>query len=264
MPTDTITLVLANYAALLACFVALWALSVRLKDASIVDIAWGPACALPGVLTYFRTDAADPRAGILVALSCLWAGRLATHLARRNIGHGEDYRYRAMRAKQGSDLAFARWSLVWVFGLQATIAWLVSMPLQLGQLGGPPTMGVVGIAGILVFAAGFLFEAIGDAQLAAFKRDPANKGKLMTRGLWALTRHPNYFGDACVWAGLALIALEAPHGWAALFSPALMAFFLVRVSGKALLERKLRKTYPEYAAYAQRVSGFIPCPPRRT
>lgn len=263
MPPDTITLILTNYAALLACFVALWAVSLRLKDASIVDIAWGPACALPGVLTYFRTDASDPRSGILVALSCVWAGRLAAHLARRNIGHGEDYRYQAMRAKQGSDLAFARWSLVWVFALQATIAWLVSMPLQLGQIGGPPIMGVVGIAGVLVFAAGFLFEAVGDAQLAAFKRDPANKGKLMTRGLWALTRHPNYFGDACVWTGLALIALEAPLGWAALFSPALMAFFLVKVSGKALLERKLRKTYPEYAAYAQRVSGFIPWPPRR-
>lgn len=260
---DILFLIVTNYACLLAAFAALWALSVRIKDASIVDIAWGPACALPGVLTYLRIDGSEPRSAVLVALACLWAGRLALHLARRNLGHGEDYRYRAMRAKQGSDAQFARWSLIWVFGLQATIAWLVSLPLQLGQTGVSGALGPVALAGIALFAIGLFFEAVGDAQLAAFKKDPVNKGKLMTSGLWGLTRHPNYFGDACVWTGLALIAAEAPFGWIALFSPALMTFFLVKVSGKALLERKLRKTYPEYADYERRVSGFAPWPPRR-
>lgn len=263
MTGDMFFLILTNFAALLACFVVLWAVSVRLKDASIVDIAWGPACALPGVLTYLRTDGAEPRALLIVALSCVWAGRLALHLGRRNLGHGEDYRYRAMRHKQGSDGAFARWSLIWVFGLQASIAWLISAPLQLGQGGADGTLGLLAWSGVILFGIGLFFETVGDAQLTAFKQDPANKGRLMTSGLWALTRHPNYFGDACVWAGLALIAAEAPFGWIALFSPILMAFFLVNVSGKALLERRLRKTYEEYADYERRVSGFIPLPPRR-
>jgi steroid 5-alpha reductase family enzyme len=263
MLIETAVLAVGNYVVLLGAFALLWALSVRIKDASIVDIAWGPACALPGVLTYLRADGPEPRSGLLVALACLWAGRLAFHLGRRNLGHGEDYRYQAMRAKQGSDAEFARWSLIWVFGLQATIAWLVSAPLQFGQTGRDGALGLLAWTGVVIFFVGLFFETVGDAQLTAFKKDPANKGRLMTRGLWAYTRHPNYFGDACVWTGLALIATEAPYGWIALFSPALMAFFLVRVSGKALLERKLRKTYPDYADYERRVSGFIPLPPKR-
>lgn len=263
MGFDLIVLILGNLAAILAVFAGLWTLSARLKDASIVDIAWGPACALPALLTYVRADGADPRALLLVALVSAWALRLALHLARRNLGHGEDYRYQAMRRKQGSDAAFARWSLLHVFGLQGVIAWFVSLPVQIGQIGGDGAPGPLAWAGVALFAMGLFFEAVGDHQLAEFKKDPGNKGRLMTRGLWALTRHPNYFGDACVWAGLTLIALEAPLGWATVLSPVLMIHFLHNISGKALLERRLEKTYAEYADYRRKTSGFIPLPPRR-
>lgn len=262
MIMDALVIALTNYAALLAAFCALWALSWRMRDASIVDIAWGPACALPGLLTLARVDGADPRAVVLAVCSTLWATRLALHLGRRNLGHGEDYRYRAMRAKRASDADFAWWSLIWVFGLQATIAWFVSLPLQAGQFGPDRPLGAVACLGVAVFAVGLVFEAVGDAQLAAWKRDPANAGKLMRRGLWAWTRHPNYFGDCCVWFGLAMIALEGPIGWLGVASPFVMAYFLYFVSGKALLERGMRKRYKEYAEYEATVSGFLPLPPR--
>ena len=166
-----------------------------------------------------------------------------------------------MRKGQGSDEAFARWSLTRVFYLQGVIAWFVSLPVQVGQFGNDG-LGALALIGAIVFAVGLGFEAIGDWQLKQFKADPANKGKLMTRGLWAFTRHPNYFGDAAVWTGLTLIALEAPFGWLTILSPAVMAFFLVKVSGKALTERLMEKKYPEYAEYRRRVSGFIPMPPK--
>lgn len=261
---ELLWLVFGNLIALWALLAALWAISVRIKDASIIDIFWGPACAFGAAATLFRAEGAAPRDLILTVLVSLWAARLAYYLARRNLGHGEDYRYQAMRKRQGSDAAFARWSLTRVFGLQGLIAWFVSLPVQLGQIGGDGQLGVLGFAGVTVFALGLGFEAVGDAQLRAFKADPANKGKLMTRGLWAWTRHPNYFGDATVWTGLTLIALEGPYGWAAILSPLVMAHFLVNVSGKALLERGMEKRYPEYAAYRQRTSGFFPMPPRRS
>ncbi|MFN0025072.1 MAG: DUF1295 domain-containing protein [Parvularculaceae bacterium] len=256
-------LLLVNLAILLGALGALWGVSVRIRNASIIDIAWGPACALGGVLTFVRADGASPRDLLLTLLVAIWAARLSLHLARRNLGHGEDYRYARMRERQPSDAAFARWSLVNVYALQGVIAWFVSWPVQLGQLGPDRALGALSIIGAVVFAIGIGFEAIGDAQLARFKANPANKGKLMTTGLWAWTRHPNYFGDAMVWTGLAVIALEGPYGWAALLSPAVMAFFLVNVSGKALLERAMEKKYQEYAAYKKSVSGFIPMPPRR-
>ena len=261
--TELVWLAVGNLMALQALLTALWALSVRIKDASIIDIFWGPACAFGAVATFVRAEGQAPRDALLTVLVCLWAARLAFYLARRNLGRGEDYRYQAMRRKRGSDAAFARWSLTRVFLLQGLIAWFVSLPAQIGQIGGDPSLGPLAFAGIALFALGLGFEAVGDAQLRAFKSDPANRGRLMTSGLWAWTRHPNYFGDAAVWTGLTLIALESPHGWATILSPLLMSHFLVNISGKALLERGMAANYPEYAAYKQRTSGFFPLPPKR-
>lgn len=261
--SDLVILLLGNLAVLLLALVVLWAVSVRLKDASIIDIAWGPACALGPLLTFWRADGAAPRDFLLTALVSIWAARLALHLAARNVGHGEDYRYRKMREKQGSDAAFARWSLTRVYALQGIIAWFVSWPAQLGQLGPDEPLGAFALLGAAVCVTGLSFEAIGDWQLRRFKADPDNKGKLMTTGLWAWTRHPNYFGDACLWTGLTIIALESPFGWATVLSPAVMTFFLVNVSGKAMLERAMEKKYPEYSSYKQSTSGFFPTPPKR-
>ncbi len=256
-------LLAGNLGLLLVALAALWFVSVRIKDASIIDIAWGPACAFGAILTLLRADGASPRDILLAGLATLWAARLALHLAARNLGHGEDYRYARMRAKQGSDAAFARWSLINVYVLQGLVAWFVSWPVQLGQLGPDRPLGALALAGVVVFAAGLAFEAVGDWQLKRFKADPANKGKLMTRGLWAWTRHPNYFGDAAVWTGLTLVALESPFGWFTVLSPVVMAHFLINVSGKALLERAMEKRYPDYADYRRATSGFFPLPPRR-
>lgn len=259
---EAISLAAINLAALLTAMTALWALSVRLRNASIVDIFWGPACALGPVLTAVRIDASAPRGMLLTALVVVWALRLAIHLGRRNIGHGEDFRYARMRAKRGDDASFARWTLVWVFWLQGLVAWFVSLPAQLGQIGPDRPLGALAVFGVAIFALGLAFEAIGDLQLQRFKANPANAGKLMTRGLWSFTRHPNYFGDSAVWFGIALIALESPVGWAALLSPFVMAHFLINISGKALLEKSLAARYPEYADYRARVSGFFPLPPK--
>ncbi len=256
-------LLLTNLLILLSLLTVLWWVSTRMKDASIVDIAWGPACALPGALTFLRTDGADPRAIVLTILVSLWAGRLALYLAQRNLGHGEDYRYQKMRAARSSDQEFARWSLFYVFWLQGVIAWTVSLPVQLGQFGGGG-FGVLAWIGTAIFAIGLSFEAIGDWQLKQFKADAENKGKLMVTGLWSWTRHPNYFGDAAVWAGLSIIALESPFGALTLLSPVVMTYFLVNISGKALTERSMAKKYPEYADYQNRVSGFFPRPPKKS
>lgn len=256
-------LLAVNLAVLLAFLTILWAISVRLRNASIIDIFWGPACAFPAVLTLIRIDGASPRDLLLTALVCVWAGRLAFYLAYRNSGHGEDIRYQAMRAAQPSDAAFARWSLPFVFWLQGGVAWFVSLPVQIGQIGPDRPVGVIALLGAAIFAIGLAFESIGDWQLLRFKSEPANKGKLMTRGLWSWTRHPNYFGDAMVWCGLTLIALDGPLGLWTVLSPAVMAYFLVNVSGKALTEKLMSKKYPEYEDYKTRVSGFIPRPPKR-
>lgn len=259
--SELLFLIFSNLAILLALLSILWVVSTRIKDASIIDIFWGPACAAPALLTFFRIDGADPRALVLTVLVSLWAARLGLYLAKRNLGAGEDYRYQKMRAKAGSDAAFARGSLPNIFWLQGVIAWFVSLPVQLGQFGGDG-FGLIAWLGVLVFAVGLGFETLGDWQLRVFKADPANKGKLMKRGLWALTRHPNYFGDATVWFGLTLIALESPFGVWTVLSPAVMALFLVNISGKALTERFMEKKYPEYADYRRRVSGFFPLPPK--
>lgn len=261
--TSLLVFSFTNLVILLLLLTALWALSVRIKDASIIDIFWGPACAFPAILTFYRADGSDPRAMILTVLVCLWAARLALYLGKRNLGHGEDIRYQNMRKARDGDADFARWSLPRVFWLQGMIAWFVSLPVQWGQFGNDQPLGLLAIVGVVVFVIGLSFETIGDWQLSRFKKDPANKGKLMTSGLWAWTRHPNYFGDSAVWVGLTLIALEGPLGIYTILSPAVMAFFLVKVSGKALTERLMEKKYPEYADYKERTSGFIPMPPKK-
>ncbi len=260
---STALLLLGNYAALLVFAFLIWLLSLKLKNASIVDIFWSILCFTPALLTLVRIDPAEPRAFLISGLAALWAARLAGYLAKRNIGHGEDYRYVAMRARREPYNDFARWSLIYVFFLQATVAFVISLPVQVGQIGPDQPLGPVAFVGAAVFFIGLSFEAIGDHQLTQFKKDPANKGKLMTKGLWAWTRHPNYFGDACVWFGLAIVALEGPIGWLGVASPFVMAHFLVNISGKALLEKAMVKKYPEYADYKKRTSGFFPRPPKK-
>lgn len=243
----------------LSVFVVLWAVSLLVEDASIVDPYWGMSFV---VLALIAADVSpygfSASHWLVLGLTLIWGLRLSLYLGWRNLGHGEDKRYRRMRDKRGD--AFPLWSLYGVFILQWGIGFAVGLPVTVTLLSPDGGLGVLAVLGALVWLVGFVFETLGDWQLARFKADPANTGKVMDQGLWRYTRHPNYFGDACVWWGLGLIAAGAGHWWT-LAGSALMTLFLVNVSGKALLEKDL-KNRPAYADYIARTSGFVPRPPR--
>lgn len=242
-----------------ALFVIVWLASVRMRDASLVDRFWGPAFALSAWCQLALMEGPGPRAWLVAGLTTVWGMRLGWHIHRRNRGHGEDPRYAAMRAR--SPRTFALTSLVTVFLLQAALVIVIGLPLGSVMQARAP-LGLWDAIASLVWLTGFLFEVVGDAQLAAFKRDPANRGRIMDRGLWAMTRHPNYFGDACVWWGVGVFAWAAHAPWWTLLGPALMTFLLTRVSGVTLLEAGMRGR-PGWEAYAARTSAFLPRPPRR-
>ena len=247
---------LVGLAAVIALGILLWLVSLAVRDSSIVDIAWGPLLFLIGVTYYATTVVAGSRARLMMALVALWAVRLAAHIGARNLGHGEDFRYAAWRA-QHPDTWWIR-SYFKVFLLQGVIAWIVAMPLYYAITSASPVHFTLwDQIGALVFAAGFLFEAIGDEQLRRFKANPANKGRVMNTGLWRYTRHPNYFGEAVLWWGLGLIGVAA-GGWLGLVGPAIITFLLIRVSGVAMLEKTLKETKPGYADYIARTPAFFP------
>lgn len=244
-----------------ALMLATWLLSLALKNASIVDIAWGLGFVAVAWAVRARVDGVETRQNLLVVLTSIWGLRLGTYLFIRNHSKGEDYRYRAMRKHWGP--RFPIISLLTVFTLQGALMFVVSLGVQLGQAATSPDLGVLAWIGAAVWAVGLAFEAIGDWQLARFKKDPANAGQVMDRGLWRYTRHPNYFGDACVWWGIALVAAETGLGRWGLLGAAVMTVLLLRVSGVALLEKSLSKRKPGYAEYVARTSAFVPLPPKR-
>lgn len=254
----TMTITLAATEFLMLC---VWLLSLVKKDASIVDTFWGLGFVLIAVLCAVIGGGYESRRVLIAALTTVWGLRLAIHIFWRNRGKGEDFRYRAMRARHGKRFPIV--SLYSVFALQGVLMWMVSLPLQVGEISREPArITTLDWAGALVWLVGFTFESIGDLQLARFKAEPANKGKVMDRGLWHYTRHPNYFGDALLWWGFFLIALSTPAGIWTLISPLIMTVLLMKVSGVALLEKTLVKTKPEYLSYTQRTNAFFPWVPR--
>lgn len=256
----------ATALALLASVLVLWLLSIRLRDASIIDIFWGPGFAIVAVLGWLLSDGAgsEPRRTLITVLTVAWALRLGLYLAWRNIGKGEDPRYTA--AFRNRYTHRLHWhTLTKIFLLQGALVWLISMPVQLAQyLERPVELGIAARLGVALWAIGFLFEAIGDWQLARFKASPASRGRVLDTGLWRYTRHPNYFGNACLWWGLWLIACDSRLGLLTLFAPLLMTHFLLNVTGKKLLEKRMSRARPEYADYVARTSGFLPRPPKRS
>ncbi len=235
-----------------AVLFVLWGVSLQLKDASIIDIFWGPAF----VLVVWLSLASDaPHAYVVASLVTLWGLRLGGYLWWRNWGRGEDKRYVAMREKHGA----AWWwkSAFIVFGLQGLLVLVVSIPARYAVSLPMASWGYAGAALVIV---GIAFETIGDLQLARFKAKPENKGQIMTSGLWRYTRHPNYFGDFLTWWGFGVFGL-ATGEWLSLVGPAVMSVLLIRVSGKDLLEQHMMKR-PGYAEYARATSGFVPLPPK--
>ena len=196
----------------------------------------------------------------MLLLVGVWAVRLSAHITWRNHGHGEDRRYQQIR--RNNDPGFAVKSLYIVFGLQALLAWVISLPLLAAATSTAP-IGLLDAVGCALWLIGFVFEAGGDWQLARFTANPANAGKVMDRGFWGWTRHPNYFGDACAWWGLGVLGIAA-GGWWSIPGPLLMTLLLLKVSGVTLLEKDIGERRPGYADYVRRTSAFLPRPPRRS
>jgi steroid 5-alpha reductase family enzyme len=242
------------------------ALRVRGGRHDGIDTVWGAGFAVIALVTLpLATGDGDLwRQLLITALTCVWGLRLAWHITRRNLGTDEDPRYVEIMKEAPGHPALHMVRKVYV--PQAVIMWVVSLPVQLGQYGYADTVAsiLLTVLGVLSWAVGFGFEAVGDAQLAAFKADPANKGGVMDRGLWRYTRHPNYFGDAAVWWGLTLLALHHAAGLVGLLSAALMTWLLARGTGAKLLESTIGNRRPGYADYVKRTSGFFPLPPRKT
>jgi len=241
---------------------ALWLLSLALKNAGIVDVFWGLGFVLLAAVYFVAADGFTGRKLLVLALVAVWGLRLSGYILWRSRGKGEDYRYAAWRERAGERFWWS--SLFQVFLLQGLLMWVISMPLLAAQSADAPDhLTLVDLAGAGVWGIGFFFEAAGDWQLARFKADPANMGKVMRGGVWRYTRHPNYFGDATQWWGLYLIAAGASDGYWTLFSPVLMTVLLLRVSGVALLERAQVETKPQYREYIESTSAFVPWFPRR-
>lgn len=253
---------LAAAAAVAAVMLVTWLLSLPLRNASIVDISWGLGFVVIAWTVRAQGDTNTARQWLLVAMVTIWGLRLATHLFVRNHGQPEDYRYRAMRKRYGDRFPIV--SLATVFLLQGVLMWVVSLPVQLGQVPDSPDVGVIGVVGVVVWLVGFVFETIGDLQLTRFKGDPANAGKVLDSGLWRYSRHPNYFGDCCAWWGIAIVAAESGTGAWGVIGAVVMTVLLLRVSGVALLEKSLSKRKPDYQAYVDRTSAFVPMPPKRS
>ena len=239
-----------------------WIASVVRRDASLVDRVWSLMIAAPALVYASQTSWTSPRAIAVQVLVLAWGLRLAAYITWRNWGHGEDRRYQAIRAR--NEPHFALKSLVLVFALQMVLAWIVSAP-TLAAFAGRAPLGAPARGGRRGARAGVQFEASGDAPLGPVRRDPAHRGQVMDRGLWRYTRHPNYFGEACVWWGLWLVALAAgglAAAWTVL-SPLLMTVLLLKVSGVAMLEKDIGERRPAYRDYIARTNAFIPGPPRR-
>ncbi len=252
------SVMLATAVAIVALMVVVWIISVARTDVSLVDIAWGFGFVVVAWVAFWVVGEAGPRRWLLVVLTSIWGLRLSIYLAWRNLGSGEDFRYQVMRRK--SPDTFWWKSLFTVFGLQAILMWMVSLPVQMGPIP-DPGLGLLDWLGAAAWVVGIVFEATGDWQLARFKADPANKGKVMDQGLWRYTRHPNYFGDFMVWWGLYLIALSAGQWWTVV-GPIVMSVLLMRVSGVGLLEKTITKRRPGYEEYMERTNAFFPGPPR--
>ncbi len=258
---------LINAAFLLCAMLVLWLLSLWQRKVSFVDSVWGFAMAALAVLSFVRVDGPGPAALLLVIMTGAWGIRLGVHLLRRFLCNGEDGRYTEMLPSPDDFGKFAFTALWKVWLLQAALIMLVSSPAQLGILAAADgqEISVWAAAGIALYLVGIFFEWVGDWQLAKFKADPANKGKVMNKGLWRYTRHPNYFGDACAWWGIWIVAasIDIDVGLVTLIGPIFLTFTLVKWSGAAMTESGMRDKYgEEFAAYVRRTSGFIPLPPR--
>ncbi len=255
--SGTFTHWLSGLGATLPLMFIAWLISVWRRNVAIVDVFWGLAIAGAGFAWLMAGGAGSARATLVMVLATLWALRLAAHILWRGWGQPEDRRYREIRARNEPNFAFK--SLYLVFVLQAVLAWVVALPLY-GAVRSTTPLGVLDALGVALWVVGFSCEAIADWQLAAFQRRGGSAGAVMDQGLWRYSRHPNYFGEFCLWWGLWLVALSGGAWWS-IAGPALLTFFLLRFSGVALTEKDIAERRPAYRDYMRRTSAFVPRPP---
>jgi steroid 5-alpha reductase family enzyme len=248
---------LVSGASAATCVVAMLVTAYAARRAgriSVVDVTWGLALAVVALVCAVLGNGDGLRRWLLLVLVAAWGLRLSWHIWRRSTGHGEDPRYTELLGSgRGGPLV-----RVWI--PQGAAIWFVSLPVQVSAVAGDG-VGLVVVLGAVAWMVGVLFESVGDAQLAAYKRDP-DRPPVMDRGLWRYTRHPNYFGDSCVWWGIWLVAASAWPGVLTVLSPVVMTYFLVFATGARLLEETMMKR-PGYPEYAARTSMFVPLPPKR-
>ena len=259
---------LLNAAVLVAVVLVLWAISVKIDDVSFIDSFWGAGMALMAFTSWLQLEQRGVLAHLLLVMTAAWGLRLGIYLLRRWGAEGEDKRYERMLRKdrEKGRFAFAALTKIWLG--QAVLLFLVSSPAQLGILAseaGRP-ISTLTLVGVALYLLGIFFEWVGDWQLSRFKADPANKGQVMDKGLWRYTRHPNYFGDACAWWGIWLVAASVSWDIAlwTVAGPIFLTFTLVKWSGAALLEKGMKHTRPGYEEYKRRTSAFIPMPPKKS
>lgn len=244
--------------ALVLVYMSVWfVISLRKKRNDVADVAWGLGFVFLAWASFVLSEHHGIRSLFVCGLVSLWGLRLASHIYRRNAGKPEDYRYQQWRKDWGK--WFYLRSYFQVFILQGILLYLIVLPVLVinGYTG--PARGALDIIGAVIWVIGFYFEAVGDAQLARFLKNPAHKGKLMQTGLWAYTRHPNYFGEVTQWWGIWLLALSMPYGFLTVIGPLTITTLILKVSGIPMLEKKMA-SHPDFAQYARRVRAFLPLP----
>jgi steroid 5-alpha reductase family enzyme len=259
---DTFSIMGINFMAVLAMMLIGWGFSLIYRNVTIVDSLWGLGFVLIAWLTFFTGQGFYGRKLLITVLVSAWGLRLCLHLSHRNWGHGEDPRYAEWREKSGD--RFWLVSLFKVFILQSIFLWVIALALQWAQMAPTPErLTVLDFAGLVIWLVGFFFEAVGDYQLARFKANPANKGRVMDQGLWAYSRHPNYFGESLMWWGIFLMALATPDGGWTLVSPVVITTVLLKMTGVPLMEKAIVHHRPGYKAYIDRTNAFFPWFPKK-
>lgn len=261
---DFTTIALASATIALLAVVGLWLISIPLRDVSIIDMAFAAILLAIALASFSLAPATGPLHWTLLLMVTLWSLRMTAHLVKRNWGHGEDARYTRLRRWVNNDRAFIWLSLRQVFLLQGVVIWLVSLPLQVGVLASAgQTLGVIGYVGMALGMAGLVIETAADLQLTRFRADSTLRGTVLNTGLWRYSRHPNYFGELCVWWGIFLVACAAPWGFTTVIGPLAYTYLIVNVTGQRTLDKKMAREKPGYAHYMATTSGLLPWPPKR-
>lgn len=259
------SLLITNAVLLLLVILILWGCSIKVSDVTFIDTFWPLGMVMLAFSTFLQTDGSDARRTLIVVLTAVWGFRLGAHLLTRWMAEGADPRYQKIlgsaMAKNG--WSFAKTALLKVFLTQAPLLFIVCLPAQLGQLSAEPArLGWLAIVGAAIAIIGISFETVGDWQLKQFRENAANAGKVLNTGLWRYTRHPNYFGDACTWWGIWLVAAETNIGFWTFVGPALLTWTLMKWSGVPMLEHSLKKRRAGYEDYIRKTSAFFPLPPK--